>query len=75
MNGPTLTSINTSLGALIRRQRERGDQRPVALLVEEILAASGFDDVDARTQVESLRRRAATARRTRVPPVPHARST
>jgi hypothetical protein len=75
MDGRTLTSINTSLSALIRQLRERGDQRPVAVLVDEMLAASGFGELDARAQVTSLRRRAATARRTRVPPVPHARST
>ncbi len=72
MDGPTLTSINSSLGALIRRQRERGDQRPIAVLVEEILAASGFGDIDARAQVASLKRRAATARRARVASAPAA---
>ncbi len=75
MDGRTLTNIISSLGALIRRQRERGDRRPVAVLVDEMLAASGFGELDVRPQVTSLRRRAATARRTRVPPVPRARST
>jgi hypothetical protein len=52
-----------SLPALIKRQRERGDERPIQVLVDEILLACGFDEIEGGRQIAALKRRAAAARR------------
>lgn len=76
MNSRDLASINSSLPALIKRQQKRGDKRPVSVLVDEILLGSGFDEIDARYEVASLKRRATAARKaTRTAAAPKARFT
>ena len=63
MNSRDLANINSSVATLVKKAMVRGDRRPAPILVEEILTASGFDEIDGRRQVASLKRRASAARK------------
>jgi hypothetical protein len=63
MDSRDLASIASSVAALVKRAHGRGDKRPISVIADEILAASGFDEIDGRRQVASLKRRGCIARK------------
>lgn len=63
MNSRDLASIASNVAALVKRAHGRGDNRLISVIADEILAASGFDEIDGRQQITTLKRRGSLARR------------